>query len=148
MVPLASFAFLVVLVAMPAGPAPSLPVGSPPWSAWFDKNVMVTDKKTYVHVFWTAQEARQVLSGPDRKQILAQSARQLAVTKIPPKMKADRVKLDVVFVPERDNYGMPRWDTPEKVGHLEFSRQKLADGSGNDSRGLESVHLFDVFEVH
>lgn len=144
---LASVVFLAVLAALPAGPAPVPSAAGPPWAAWFEKNTMVTDRKTYVHVFWNAQEARKALTGPDRKLLLAQAARQLAATKIPQKTTSDRVKLDVVFVRERDNYGMPRWDTLEKVAHLEFSRRKVTEGLGEGSNGAEFSRLFDVFEV-
>lgn len=127
-------------VAAPANSPALLP-------AWFDKNVIVTNKGGYVHVFWNAQEARGPLTGPDKRVLLARVARKLAAEKVP--AGADHVKMDVVFVRERDGYGMPRWDTLEKVAHLEFSRSALLDGLGEGvaPEKAQMARLFEVFEV-
>lgn len=125
--------------------APANPQAFP--AAWFDKNVIVTNKEGYVHVFWNAQEARGPLTGPDKRAVLARAARKLAAEKV--RAGIDRVKMDVVFVRERDRYGMPRWDTLEKVAHLEFSRQALLEGleEGVVPENARMARLFDVFEV-
>lgn len=123
--------------------------GAPSFDAWFAKNTLVTNKKTYVHVFWNAQEARTSLQGEAKRSLIARAARRLVVTQFPKKATTDRVKLDVVFVRDRDSYGMPRWETLEKVAHLEFSRAKLLAGlaEGAVPSELEIGALFDVFEV-
>lgn len=125
--------FLTAISALPA--------------AWFDKNVIVTSKQGYVHVFWNAQEARGALAGPDKRALMARVARKLTGEKV--RAGIDRVKMDIVFVKERDQYGMPRWNTLEKVAHLEFSRKALLEGLGEDAvPGKEQIaKLFDVFEV-
>ena len=116
-------------------------------AAWFDKNVIVTNKAGYAHVFWNAQEARGSLAGPDKGVLLARVARRLTAEKVG--AGVDRVKLDVVFVRERDRYGMPRWDTLEKVAHLEFSRGALLEGlkEGVVPEKAQIAKLFEVFEV-
>ena len=116
-------------------------------AAWFDKNVMVTNKEGYVHVFWNAQEARGALTGPDKRVLLARAARRLAAEKV--KAGAGLVKMDVVFVRERDRYGVPRWDTLEKVAHLEFSREALLGGlkDGEVPEKAQMARLFEIFEV-
>ncbi|MCM3876088.1 MAG: hypothetical protein NEA02_06675 [Thermoanaerobaculia bacterium] len=127
--------------AAAATEAPAFP------AAWFDKNVIVTNKDGYVHVFWNAQEARGQLTGPDKRVLLARVARKLAAEKV--KAGIDLVKMDVVFVRERDRYGMPRWDTLEKVAHLEFSREALLEGlkEGVVPEQAQMARLFVVFEV-
>jgi len=144
----------------PAAPLTKVtPLGTPPASAaapaaatpfpaaWFDKNVIVTKKEGYVHVFWNAQEARGPLTGPDKRMVLARVARRLAAEKVG--AGVDRVKMDVVFVRERDRYGMPRWDTLEKVAHLEFSRDALLEGlkEGAVPEKAQMARLFEIFEV-
>ena len=128
--------------------ASGTPAAAPAFpAAWFDKNVIVTKKEGYVHVFWNAQEARDPLAGPDKSVLLARAARWLAAEKV--RAGVDRVKMDVVFVRERDRYGMPRWDTLEKVAHLEFSRAALLEGlkEGAVPEKAQMAKLFEVFEV-
>lgn len=132
----AATASVVASTVVPAFPA-----------AWFDKNVIVTSKEGYVHVFWNAQEARGPLTGPDKRVLLARVARKLAAEKV--RAGVDHVKMDVVFVRERDRYGMPRWDTLEKVAHLEFSREALLEGlkEGIVPEKAQMARLFEVFEI-
>ena len=133
------------LASAAASAAPA--AGSAFPAAWFDKNVIVTNKEGYVHVFWNAQEAREPLAGPDKRVLLARAARKLAAEKVG--AGVERVKMDVVFVRERDRYGMPRWDTLEKVAHLEFSREALLEGlkEGAVPEKAQMAKLFEVFEV-
>jgi hypothetical protein len=95
-----------------------------PWDDWFKKNVIATDKLDYVHYMWNAQDARSNFEGKDRKYRLADAAFQLVATQQPVSAKADLAKVDIVFVLERDSYGMPKWDSLQRVGHFEFSRAK------------------------
>jgi hypothetical protein len=113
-VSLAALATLVVAAA----PAPD-------WPAWFAKNTTVTDKKTYVHLFWNANDVRARFEGKDREALVVEAARQLVTREFPAKSTADLVKVDVVFVAERDGYGMPKWDTLRRVAHLEGSRKRI-----------------------
>jgi len=100
-------------------------VGAPDWPAWFAKNTTVTDKKTYVHFFWNANDVRDRFTGKAREPLVAEAARQLVARQFPARAAADVVKVDVVFVAERDGYGMPKWDTLQRVAHLEGSRKKI-----------------------
>lgn len=141
--PLAKATPLVTSTASVAAPAAAAAFPA----AWFDKNVIVTNKEGYVHVFWNAQEARGALTGSDKRVVMARAARRLAAEKV--RAGADRVKMDIVFVRERDRYGMPRWDTLEKVAHLEFSREALLEGlkEGVVPEKAQMARLFEVFEV-
>lgn len=139
---------LATVTPLARAAAPEAPAVAPAFpAAWFDKNVIVTSKEGYVHVFWNAQEAREPLAGPDKRVLLARAARKLAAEKVG--AGVDRVKMDVVFVRERDRYGMPRWDTLEKVAHLEFSRGALLEGlkEGAVPEKAQVAKLFEVFEV-
>ena len=100
---------------------------TPDWPVWFAKNTTVTDKKAYVHFFWNANDVRARFAGPEREALVAEAARQLVARQFPskPPSAADWVKIDVVFVAERDGYGMPKWDTLQRVAHLEGSRRKI-----------------------
>lgn len=117
-------------------------------ASWFEKNVTVTKKPGYVHVFWNAQEARAALGSPEKRVLLARAARRLAGTSVP--ADADLVKLDVVFVKERDSYGMPRWDSLERVAHLELRKGTLLEGWRDEAavpREPALSKLFLVFDV-
>jgi hypothetical protein len=96
-----------------------------PWETWFKDNTMVTDKGKYVHFFWNAQDFKVNFEGKERKQRLAESALELVKRLYPAKAKADWVKVDIVYVLERDEYGLPKWDSLKKVAHLEFYRSKV-----------------------
>lgn len=93
-----------------------------PWDDWFKKNTLVTDKGDYVHFFWNAQDARANFEGKERKNRLADSALEMAAKLQPATATADLCKVDIVFVLERDSYGMPKWDSLQRVVHYEFSR--------------------------
>lgn len=127
--------------------APSAYAGDPDWPAWFAKNTTVTDKKTYVHFFWNANDVRARFSGREREPLVAEAARQLVVRLYPPKSTADVVKVDVVFVAERDGYGMPKWDTLSRVARLEASRKKLLAVPASAPFG-ELKKAFDRFELY
>lgn len=116
-----------------------------PWAEWFTKNVLVTDKKTYVHFFWNANDAKKLLEGKDKKERLAQAARDLVRLHYPESSAADRLKVDIVFVLERDGYGSPRWETLRRVAHLEGSRKTLLEaGPGPE----DLMRAFDKFELY
>ncbi len=95
-----------------------------PWVDWFTKNTLVSNKETYVHYFWNAQDAKTNFQGEDRKYRLADAALELTAKLHPATAKADMVKVDIVYVLERDSYGLPSWDSLQKVAHFEFSRAK------------------------
>jgi hypothetical protein len=119
----------------------------PPWPEWFAKNTVATDKKSYVHFFWNANDVKDRFStDPKAKDaLLAEAARQLVALEYPKAAAADAIRVDVVFVAQRDEYGMPKWDTMRRVAHLEFSKKTLAAtprGEGDPRRG------FDKFEVY
>jgi hypothetical protein len=112
-------------------------VASVPWDAWFEKNTLVTDKTEapwdynpadsgtyvpYVHFFWNAQDFKVNFELKDKKNRLAEAAIELVKRLYPKTAKADLMKVDIVYVLERDNYGMPSWDSLIRVAHLEFSR--------------------------
>jgi hypothetical protein len=121
---------------------------APDWPAWFAKNTTVTDKKSYVHFFWNANDVRSRFEGPGREAreaLVAEAARQLVVREYPAKATADRVRVDVVFVTERDAYGMPKWDSLKRVAHVEASRRKLL-AAPQTPEGLRKA--FDRFELY
>jgi hypothetical protein len=134
--------------ATPARPTPPPAKGEPVWPAWFDKNTMVTEKPAYVHILWNARDAAAYLDGKDKKRRLAEAARQLVLLQYP-KGSRDSVRIDVVFVKDRDQYGLPKWDALQRVAHLEFSRSRLLapDGafrrvSGNPEEGFDKFEIF------
>ena len=134
----AGLAFAVLALA-----ALLLASDAPPWSAWFEKTTMVTDKKTYVHMLWDANAVRGRFDGKDRRAMLAEAARQLALLRYPVGASADEIRVDIVFVAQRDEYGNPKWDTLQRVAHAEFSRKRVAEAAG----GAELEKTFAKFEV-
>lgn len=103
---------------------PKWSIAAVPWDAWFKDNAMVTDKTEYVHFFWNAQDFKANFEVKDKKKRLAEAALQLVARLYPADAKADLVKVDIVYVLERDVYGQPKWDSLQQVAHLEFSRSK------------------------
>lgn len=115
----------------PATPTPVLvikkwSVSIVPWDAWFKDNALVTDKTEYVHFFWNAQDFKVNFEVKDKKIRLAEAALELVKRLYPTDAKADQVKVDIVYVLERDAYGMPKWDSLQQVAHLEFLRSKAS----------------------
>ena len=96
-----------------------------PWSLWFKKNALITDKTDYVHFFWNANDFKANFETKDKKHRLTAAAVQLVSQLYPKTAKADRVKVDIVYVLERDSYGDPKWDSLQQVAHFEFSRSKM-----------------------
>jgi hypothetical protein len=125
---------LVPLGTGKAGP-PATPGASPspgglaalPWQKWFEKNTTVTDKKTYVHIMWDANAVRAQFEGAAKQPMVAEAGRQLAALLYPRGATSDTLKVDIVFVAKRDEYGNPQWDSLERFAHLEFSRKKLLE---------------------
>ena len=123
--------------------------GEPPpdWPAWFAKNTVVTDKKTYVHFFWNANDVKDRFptNAKEKDALLAEAARQLVALQFPKAATADAMRVDVVFVAERDEYGMPKWDTMKRVAHLEFSKKKLSETPPDASEPRRGFDKFEVF---
>lgn len=120
-----------------------------PWDLWFKNNAMVTDKTDYVHFFWNAQDYRANLEVKDKKQRLAEAAVQLVSQLYPADAKADQVKVDIVYVLERDTYGQPKWDSLQQVAHFEFLRSKaLKLAHSKKDPSLSALQkIFDKFEM-
>lgn len=95
-----------------------------PWDDWFKNNTMVTDKTEYVHFFWNAQDFKANFEVKTKKQRLAEAALQMVSRLYPSDATADLVKVDIVYVLERDSYGQPKWDSLQQVAHFEFLKSK------------------------
>jgi hypothetical protein len=117
----------------------------PPWAEWFARNTVATDKKAYVHFFWNANDVKDHLQGKGKDALLAEAARQLVALQYPKTATADAIRVDVVFVAQRDEYGMPKWDTMRRVAHLEFSKKTLEGTRPDESNPRRG---FDKFEVY
>jgi len=144
-------AFAVVLAALlAADPTPAPKVSETPavpWSSWFARNTMVTDKKTYVHFFWNAQDVREKFAGPAKKELVARAAAELVRSLYPARASADLMKIDIVFVRERDSYGLPKWESLERVAHVELSREKLAAAMAGGASPARLVSLCDRIDL-
>lgn len=135
-----------LIVALALGAAASFAAEpSPPWANWFAKNTVVTDKKAYVHFFWNANDVKDRFQGKDKDALLAEAARQLVALQSPRDATADAMRVDVVFVAERDEYGMPKWDTMSRVAHMEFSKKTLAQTPPSASEPRRGFDKFEVF---
>ncbi|HJT23331.1 MAG TPA: hypothetical protein VJ873_02060, partial [bacterium] len=119
-----------------------------PWDGWFKADpysVIVTDKGDYVHFFWNAQDFKANFEVKDKKQCLAQAALQLVTRLYPDGAKADAVKVDIVYVLQRDNYGKPNWDTLQQVAHFEFLRSKALKAA-KPKKKLSPAALQKIFD--
>jgi anaerobic selenocysteine-containing dehydrogenase len=130
---------VVLLAAGPAGM-----IGEDlPWASWFEKNTTVSDKGGYVHMMWDANAVRSRFEGKGERAFIAEAARQLALLRYPKSSSADQVRADIVFVTQRDEYGNPKWDTLQRVAHVEFSRKLVLGASGADLE--KSFQKFEIF---
>ena len=114
-----------------------------PWSTWFEKNTTVSDKGTYVHILWDAYAVRSRFEDKDKRAFIAEAARQLTLLRYPKTASAEQMRVDIVFVTERDEYGSPKWDTLQRVAHLEFPRALASQPSGPDpEKGFTKFEVF------
>ena len=125
-------------------------VSKVPWDDWFKKNTTVTDKTDHVHFFWNAQDFKANFEVKDKKQRLAQAALQLVARLYPEGAKSDAMRVDIVYVLERDTYGMPKWDSMQQVAHLEFSRAKITKLAKSDKPLTDDQmkKVFSKFEIY
>jgi len=151
-------AILVCAGALPASPARSWPApptpaakGTPgaladlPWAAWFRANTVVSDKKTHVHFLWDANAVRSRFEGKEKLAMIRAAARQVVVSLYPAGATADQIRVDIVFAARRDGYGNPRWDSLQRVAHLEFSRRKLLEAAAAPDEPGRGFEKFEVF---
>ena len=121
-----------------------------PWDIWFKKNTMVTDKTDYVHFFLNAQDFKANFEGKDKKIRLSEAALELVKRLYPADAKADLVKVDIVYVLERDSYGLPKWDSLQQVAHFEFAKSKGLKLIGKKSHLTEALlsKAFDKLVIY
>ncbi len=121
-----------------------------PWDDWFKNNAMVTDKTDYVHFFWNAQDFKANFEVKDKKTRLAEAALELVKRLYPADAKADQVKVDIVYVLERDTYGQPKWDSLQQVAHFEFLKSKAIKSIKKKLVFTDTVmgKIFDKFEFY
>jgi len=121
-----------------------------PWDNWFKMNATVTDKTDHIHFFWNAQDFKLNFEGKDKKQHLAQAALQLVSRLYPADAKSDDMRVDIVYVLERDSYGMPKWDSMQQVAHLEFSKAMAAKLAKNNKplTDAQMKKVFAKFEIY
>ncbi len=124
-------------------------VNKVPWDEWFKKNCQVTDKAEYVHFFWDAQDFKLNFEVKDKKSRLADAALQLVSRLYPQDATADRVKVDIVYVLERDSYGLPKWDSLQQVAHFEFLKSKASKLIKHKVplTEIQMKKIFDKFEI-
>ena len=116
-----------------------------PWDAWFKSNTMVTDKTAYVHFFWNAQDFKGHFEVKDKTLRLEEAALQLVSRLYPADAKANLVKVDIVYVLERDTYGQPKWDSLQQVAHFEFLRSKALK-TAKAKKTLSPTALKKIFD--
>jgi hypothetical protein len=147
--------FLMVVPVMADStptPTPLLPgkwiASKIPWDLWFKKNNMVIDKTDYVDFFWNANDFKANFEVKDKDARLADAAVYLVKKLYPAYLKADLVKVDIVYVLERNSYGMPDWDSLQQVVHIEFSRSKIMAGNKYpDFSTISPDKFFDKFQI-
>ncbi|HXL72341.1 MAG TPA: hypothetical protein VN963_01840 [bacterium] len=133
-------------------PTPLLPgkwiAAKVPWDLWFKDNTIVTDKIEYVHFFWNANDFKANFEVKDKEAHLADAAVYLVKKLFPADAKADLVKVDIVYVLERDSYGVPKWDSLQQVLHVEFLRSKVMAGKKLPNFSVKSPEkVFDKFQI-
>ena len=140
---------IATVTPLPASPISRWIVSKVPWDAWFKKNSQVTDKTEYVHFFWDAQDFKVNFEVKDKKSRLADAALQLVSRLYPQDAKADWVKVDIVYVLERDSYGLPKWDSLQQVMHVEFLKSKASKLIKRKAplTEIQMRNVFDKFDI-
>jgi hypothetical protein len=133
-------------------PTPLLPgkwiAAKVPWDLWFKNNAHITDDTEYVHFFWNANDFKANFEVKDKKTRLADAAVYLVKNLYPDDSKTDLVKVDIVYVLERDEYGMPKWDTMKKVLHVEFLKSKVITNKKLPNfTTIDPDKVFDKFQT-
>jgi hypothetical protein len=133
-------------------PTPLLPgkwiAAKVPWDLWFKHNTIITDDSAYVHFFWDANDFKANFEVKDKESRLADAAIYLVKKAYPSSATADLVKVDIVYVLERDIYGEPKWDSMQQVLHLEFLRSKvMASKKLPDFSINKPAKVFDKFQI-
>jgi len=133
-------------------PTPLLPgkwiAAKVPWDLWFKHNTIITDDSAYVHFFWDANDFKANFEVKDKESRLADAAIYLVKKAYPSSATADLVKVDIVYVLERDIYGEPKWDSMQQVLHVEFLRSKvMASKKLPDFSINKPAKVFDKFQI-
>ena len=133
-------------------PTPLLPgkwiAAKVPWDLWFKHNTIITDDSAYVHFFWDANDFKANFEVKDKESRLADAAIYLVKKAYPSSATADLVKVDIVYVLERDIYGEPKWDSMQQVLHVEFLRSKvMASKKLPDFSINKPDKVFDKFQI-
>jgi len=86
---------------------------------------IITDKKSYAHLLWDAFPYREQLKGQDQAKVFNLVVMDLLSGPLAKKLRgADKAKIDIVEFTERDNYGLPKWDSVKKLQKMTASRDK------------------------
>jgi hypothetical protein len=133
-------------------PTPLLPgkwiAAKVPWDLWFKHNTIITDDSAYVHFFWDANDFKANFEVKDKESRLADAAIYLVKKAYPASATADLVKVDIVYVLERDIYGEPKWDSMQQVLHVEFLRSKVTAGKKLPDFSINKPDkVFDKFQI-
>lgn len=112
------------------------------------KNVLATDKKAYVHILWNAADQKDALTLPSRKLAAARLAVRLAFERYPAGATADRVKVDIVIVNEKDGYGLPKWNALKRVATVELLRSKVLKNGKPVELAEADLALLERCELH
>jgi len=119
-----------------------------PWDLWFKNNALFTDKVEYAHFFWNANDYKANFEVKDKEAHLADAAVYLVKNLLPADSKTDLVKVDIVYVLERDSYGLPKWDSLQQVAHIEFLRSKILKGKKMPDFTVNApAKVFDKFQL-
>jgi hypothetical protein len=125
-------------------------VNAVPWDDWFKGYTKVTDKKDYIYLFWNAQDFKSHFEVKEKKVRMAEAALELAVRLGSSTFASDLAKVDIVYVLERDNYNMPKWETLQKQAHFEFSRSLAMKELKSNTHWTEARmrKIFKVLEFY
>ncbi|HVZ79993.1 MAG TPA: hypothetical protein VHE12_04235 [bacterium] len=146
---LAQSASEVPLTPTPAPAMAHWDVSKVPWDDWFKDHATVKEKAEYVYFFWNAQDVKLNFEVKDKKKRLAEAALEMVRRMYPAGSQMDQLKVDIVYVLERDSYGAPKWDSIQQVAHLEFKRSKMPKAVKKPLVATSAVmkKVFEKFEV-
>ncbi len=133
-------------------PTPLLPgkwnAAKVPWDLWFKDNAIATDKNEYIHIFWNANDFKANFELKDKARRMADAAIYLVKKVAPADSKTDLMKVDIVYVLQRDDYGLPKWDSMQQICHIELLRSKVFKGKKlPDFSKVSPEKVFSKFQM-
>lgn len=94
----------------------------------------ISSKKDYIYILKDIMPCSLDADSLDNKNFLQYLILKIILTGLKTSPQKDLIKTDIVRIKEQDQYGKPRWDTIDRIAHMEVSWKGLSEVLANDKR--------------